>query len=86
MREPSCLPGPSETSLRRSALRLWRVNERTTEATQLLGQAEATQLLEQIPFQAPDIQAPSPTEERRPPGRALTGGTGEGSILSPGSL
>ena len=39
----------------------------TTEATQLLGQAEATQLLEQTLFQAPDIWAPSLPEDRCPP-------------------
>ena len=33
---------------------------------------EATQLLGQIPFQAPDIQALSPTVERCQPGSALT--------------
>ena len=38
----------------------------TTEATQFLGQAEVTQLLEQTPFWAPDIQAPSLPEERGP--------------------
>ena len=36
----------------------------TTEVTQLLGKAEGTQLLGQTPFRAPDIQAPSLTEER----------------------
>ena len=36
----------------------------TTEATQLLGQAEATQLLGETLFWAPDIWAPSPPEER----------------------
>jgi hypothetical protein len=40
VREPSCLPGLSETSLLRSAHRLGR----------LLGQAEATQLLGQTPI------------------------------------
>ena len=44
----------------------------TTEATQLLGQEEATQLLGQTPFQAPDIWAPSPPEERCSPRRALS--------------
>ena len=44
----------------------------TKEGTQLLGQAEVTQLLGQTPFQAPDIQAPSLPEERWPPGRALS--------------
>ena len=43
----------------------------TIEVTQLLGQAEATQLLAQTPFQAPDIWALSPPEERCPPGKAL---------------
>ena len=43
----------------------------TTEATQILEQAEATQLLGQTLFRAPDIQAPSPPEERCPPRRAL---------------
>jgi hypothetical protein len=39
----------------------------TTEDTPLLGQAEATQLLGQTPFQAPDIWAPSLPEDRCPP-------------------
>jgi hypothetical protein len=34
---------------------------------QLLGQAEATELLRQTPFQASDIRAPSLPEERCPP-------------------
>jgi hypothetical protein len=41
-----------------------QVRVETTEATQLLGQSEATQLLEQTPFQAPDIQAHFSPEER----------------------
>jgi hypothetical protein len=41
VRELSWVPGPSETSLHRSAHRLWRVSEWTTEATQLLRKAEA---------------------------------------------
>ena len=48
--------------------------------------AEATQLLGQTPFQAPDIWAPSLPEERCPPGRTLTAGAGKGAILFPGSL
>ena len=44
----------------------------TTEATQLIGQAEATQLLRQTPIQAPDIQRPFPPEERDLTGRVLT--------------
>jgi hypothetical protein len=56
------------------------------EVTQILGQAEATPLLGQTPFQAPDIQARSPPEERCPPRRALTARSGEGAILCPGSL
>ena len=44
--EPSWAPGPSETSLQNSAGRLWRVSKQT---------AEATQLLEQTLFRAPDI-------------------------------
>ena len=47
---------------------------------------EATQLLGQTPFQAPDIQTPSPTEERCLPGRALTTRAGERAILCPVSL
>ena len=39
-----------------------RVRVQTPKSTQLLGQT---------PFQAPDIRAPSPPEERSPPGRAL---------------
>ena len=58
----------------------------TTEATQLLRQAEMTELLGQTPFQAPDIRAPSPPEERCLIGRALTAGGGEGAILCPGSF
>jgi hypothetical protein len=48
--------------------------------------AEATQLLGQNPFQAPDIRAPSLPEERCLPGRALTARAGEEAILCPGSL
>ena len=48
-REPSCVPGPLETSLCRSACRLWRVSKWTAEATQLLEPAEASQLLGQTP-------------------------------------
>ena len=40
--QPSCVPGPSETSLCMSARGLWRVSEGNTEATQFLGQAEGT--------------------------------------------
>ena len=40
-------------------VRVW-----TTEATQLLGQAEAAQHLGKTSFQDPDIQAPSSPEER----------------------
>ena len=58
----------------------------TAEATQLLGQTEATQLLEQTIFQAPDTWAPSPPEERCPPWRTLTTRAGERAILCPGSL
>ena len=54
-REPSCVLGPSEFSLCRSARRLQRVSEWTVEATQLLGQTS---------FQAPDIQATSPPQDR----------------------
>jgi hypothetical protein len=53
------------------------VSKQTAEATQLLGQA---------PFQAPDIQAPSLPEERCLPGKALTARAGERAILCPGSL
>jgi hypothetical protein len=58
----------------------------TAEPTQFLGQAEATQLLGQTPFQAPDIWAPSPREGRCPPGRALTTRASERSSLCPRSL
>jgi hypothetical protein len=58
----------------------------TTEATQLLGQAKATQLLGQTLFQAPDIWAASPPEERCLPRRALTTRAGERAILCPLSL
>ena len=50
MREPSCVPGPLETSLHRSAHRLRRVSKQTAEETQLLGQAEVTQFLGQTPI------------------------------------
>jgi hypothetical protein len=53
------------------------VSEQTAEATQLLGQN---------PFRAPDIQAPSLPEERCLPERALTVGAGERVILGPRSL
>jgi hypothetical protein len=43
----------------------------TIEVTQLLGQAEATQLLGQSPLQAPDLQATFLPEESCPPRRAL---------------
>ena len=55
----------------------------TTETTQLLGQAEVTQLLENTPFWALDIRATSPPEERCLLGRALTAEAGEGAILCP---
>ena len=42
VRESSCLPGPPETSMRRSAHRLRRVSKQTAEATQLLGQTPAS--------------------------------------------
>ena len=38
------------------------------------------------PFQATNIQAPSPPKERCLPGRALIGRAGEGTFLYPGSL
>ena len=69
-------PRPSETSLHRSALRLQKVSEQSAEATQLLGQT---------PFQAPDIRVPS-LRKGCPPGSALTAVKGEGAILCPGSL
>jgi hypothetical protein len=58
----------------------------TTEATQLLRQAEATQLLGQTLFQGPDIWAPSLLEESYLPRKALTARAGEGAILGPRSL
>jgi hypothetical protein len=48
--------------------------------------AETTQLLGQALFWVPDIWAPSPPEERWPPGRALTTRAGKGTILCPRSL
>jgi hypothetical protein len=63
-----------------------QVRVRSTEATQLLGQAETTQLLGQTPFQAPDILTPSLPEERCLHGRALTFRGGDRAILCPGSL
>jgi hypothetical protein len=62
------------------------VSEQTAEGTELLEQAEATQLLGQTSFQAPDIRAPSLPEERYLPGRALTTRAGERAILCPMSL
>ena len=47
---------------------------------------EATHLLGQTPFQAPDILAPSPPEERCLYQRALTFRAGERAILCPASL
>ena len=58
----------------------------STEATQLLGQAEGTQLLGQTLFKALDIQAPSLPEERCLPRRALTTRAGKRDILCPLSL
>ena len=58
----------------------------TTETTQLLRQAEATKLLGQTSFQAPDIWALSLPEERCPLGRTLTAGASEGAIMGPRSL
>jgi hypothetical protein len=64
-----------------------QVRVQTTEATQLLGLAEATQLLAQTPFPAPDIQAPSLPEERYLPcPGGLCHGEPGGAILGPGSL
>ena len=63
-----------------------QVSKQTAEATQLLGQAEATKLLRQTLFQAPDIQASSLPEERHLPGKALTTRAGERAILCPLSL
>jgi hypothetical protein len=57
VREPSCLLCPSETSLCSSAHRLQRMSKWTAKATQLLGQTS-------ILGWAPDIWAPSPSEER----------------------
>jgi hypothetical protein len=54
------------------------VRVQTTEGT--------TQLLGQTPFRDPDIWAPSPPEEKGPPGRALTAWAGEGAIWCPWSL
>jgi hypothetical protein len=63
-----------------------QVRVQTAEATQLLIQAEATHFLAQKLFQAPDIWALSPPEERWPPRRALTARASEGAILCLGSL
>jgi hypothetical protein len=62
-------------------VRVW-----TTEATQLLGQAEVTQLLGWTLFQTPDILAPSPQEEKCLHWRALTARAGERAIMCPTSL
>jgi hypothetical protein len=48
--------------------------------------AEVTQLLRQTLFRAPDIQAPSPPEEKCLPRVALTTRAGERAILCPMSL
>jgi hypothetical protein len=64
-------------SLSSSAHRLQRVSELTAKAAQLLGQTL---------FQAPDIKAPSPPEERCPAWRVLTTRAGERAILCPMSL
>jgi hypothetical protein len=49
----------------------------TIEATQLLGQAEVTELLGQTLFWAPEVRSLYPPEERCPPGRALPEHLGE---------
>jgi hypothetical protein len=77
VREPSCILDPSEISLRRSAHRLRRVSKQTAEATQLLGQTL---------FWAPDIQVPSLPEDRCLPRRALNTKAGERAILCPATL
>ena len=48
-----------------SSLHRWECGLQKLRA---LGQAGATELLRQPPFQAPDIQAPSRPEDRCPPG------------------
>ena len=63
--------------LHSSAHRLWRLSEQSAEAMQLLGQT---------PFQALDIWAPSLSEERCLPGRALIAWAREGVILCHKSL
>ena len=67
---------------------LYQRSKGKTEGYQQMGvrTAEATQLLGQSPFWAPDIQVPSPSEEKWPPWRALTSRAGEGAILCPRSL
>ena len=60
-----------------------QVRVRTTEATQLLGQAEATQLLGQTSFRAPDIWEPSLPVRLAQEGFARAPG---GAIFGPGSL
>jgi hypothetical protein len=58
----------------------------TTEVTKVWEQAEATQLLGQTPFLAPDKQAPSLPEERCLPRRALTTRACDRAFLCPMSL
>ena len=77
MREPSCVPVPSEICLHESACGLQRVSEQSAEVTQLLGQTH---------FRDTDIQAPSQPEKRSLPSRTWTAGAGEGAILCPGCL
>ena len=57
------------------------MSEQTAEGTELLEQAEATQLLGQTSFQAPDIRAPSLPEERYLPGKVLPEHLGEPSWI-----
>jgi hypothetical protein len=73
--EERCPPGKVLSGSRGGSHLVSRVPQRpvcTGESAQLLGQAEATQLLGQTLFRAPDILAPSPAEERCLLERALT--------------
>ena len=85
VREPSWLRDPSETSLHRSAHRLRRVKERTAEATQLLGQSEATQLLGTDPILGSRHSGTFPIRREVSSQEGLAR-AGKGAILGPGSL
>ena len=84
VREPSWVPGPSETSLHRSALRLQRVSKQTSEVTQVLGQAEVTASgTDPVSGSRHLSTFPTSGEVYAQEGSARAG---EGAILSPRSL